>query len=235
MKQVGWHERLLLSNRAKLAPAARAICAAKRIEVVREPFSKRMVVTEMSISARTRAVYLVGYWQAYSIVAAIEDELRSDFSLREQQAGRNAETAKLISGCRNPISIHLRRGDYLSVFGKKAILPASYYEAAIQRMTNLTSEPTFFVFSDDTAEARAWAETKTNFVVVDHNEANFAHEDLRLMSQCRHHIIANSTFSWWGAWLNHRTDKHVIAPSKWLEFDTRDVDIAPPGWELLDS
>ena len=92
---------------------------------------------------------------------------------------------------------------------------------------------TFFVFSDEPAEASAWAAGRSNFVVVDHNDAHSAHEDLRLMSQCRHHVIANSSFSWWGAWLNPGKDKHVIAPGRWLDCDTAETNVAPPQWQIL--
>lgn len=73
------------------------------------------------------------------------------------------------------------------------------------------------------------------FVVVDHNNEAAAHEDLRLMSLCRHHIIANSSFSWWGAWLNPLCDKQVIAPARWLGLNTAKTAIACPTWTLLDA
>jgi hypothetical protein len=70
---------------------------------------------------------------------------------------------------------------------------------------------------------------------VGHNDAGSAHEDLRLMSLCRHHIIADSAFSWWGAWLNPYCDKQVIAPARWLGYDTASSAIAGPEWTLLDA
>jgi hypothetical protein len=92
---------------------------------------------------------------------------------------------------------------------------------------------TFFVFSDDVKFAREWLGNRRGFVFVDHNDDDTAHEDLWLMSLCQHHIIANSSFSWWGAWLNRRTDKRVIAPAKWLGFRTNERNIAPPDWSLI--
>jgi hypothetical protein len=91
----------------------------------------------------------------------------------------------------------------------------------------------FFIFTDDVAHAREWVADRAGCIIVDHNDALTAHEDLWLMASCRHHIIANSTFSWWGAWLNPRTDKCVIAPSEWLGFRTAETHIAPPDWVLL--
>jgi hypothetical protein len=115
------------------------------------------------------------------------------------------------------------------------LLSKAYYERAISHILTRNPRSTFFVFSDDTAFAREWARAHPRMVVVDHNDENLAHEDLRLMSLCRHHIIANSTFSWWAAWLNPRSDKLVIAPKKWLGFDTVKTPIAFPGWTLVDT
>jgi hypothetical protein len=114
------------------------------------------------------------------------------------------EIAERIVAAEKPVSVHLRRGDYATVFGPESILSMSYYERAIQQMIDRLDQCTFFVFSDDASFARQWVRSNPRFVVVDHNDAKSAHEDIRLMSLCRHHIIANSSFSWWGAWLNPR-------------------------------
>jgi hypothetical protein len=106
---------------------------------------------------------------------------------------------------------------------------------AIRHILNQDDQSTFFVFSDDVPFAKQWLRGDPRFVVVDHNNEAAAHEDLRLMSLCRHHIIANSTFSWWGAWLNPFADKQVIAPARWLGFDTAKTAIACPDWTLLDA
>jgi hypothetical protein len=132
-----------------------------------------------------------------------------------------------------PLSVHIRRGDYLTVFGEHSVLSGEYYEAAMMRMRARFPHCTFFIFSDDAAYAREWVADRVGCVIVDHNDAATAHEDLWLMSMCRHHIIANSTFSWWGAWLNPRTDKCVTAPSEWLGFATAETHIASPDWALI--
>ncbi len=113
------------------------------------------------------------------------------------------------------------------------VLPPEYYIRAIEHMKDRLGNPTFFVFSDEPSFAHQLAANRRDCIVVDHNDAESAHEDLRLMSLCHHHIIANSTFSWWGAWLNPRKDKAVIAPSRWLGFKTSSVEIALPSWCLL--
>jgi hypothetical protein len=115
------------------------------------------------------------------------------------------------------------------------VLPLAYYEHAISHMLNQDRHCTFFVFADDVPFARDWLRGDPRFLVVGHNDAGSAHEDLRLMSLCRHHIIADSAFSWWGAWLNPYCDKQVIAPARWLGADTASSAIAAPDWMLLDA
>ena len=113
-------------------------------------------------------------------------------------------------------------------------LSMTYYERAVTRMLQLDERSRFFVFSDDPAFAREeWTGHHPRMTVVDHNDASNAHEDLRLMSLCHNHIIANSTFSWWAAWCNTRPDKHVIAPAKWLGHRTAQTAIVAPEWTLL--
>jgi hypothetical protein len=132
------------------------------------------------------------------------------------------------------VSLHLRRGDYLTVFGTSAVLPTDYYRASVESMQSRFPDCTFFVFSDDASYARELFGHDSRFRIVDHNDALSAHEDLMLMASCHHHIIANSTFSWWGAWLNPRLDKVVVAPSKWLGFKTAHSIIAFPSWTLIE-
>ncbi len=235
LRPINTMDRLALSTSPKLTLASRMIRSARKIDVLREPYEARMSYKEMQIAEGAKIAYLVGYWQAFPIVAAIETPLRSEFQFSKEQKGKNLEMAKTIASASNPISIHIRRGDYIPTFGPSSILPLSYYDRAVREMTDRFTCPTFFVFSDDVKSAKAWRGDNNNFIFVDHNDATNSHEDLRLMSQCRHHIIANSTFSWWGAWMNPRQDKHVILPSRWLEFDTKLTDIAPPTWHLLDA
>ena len=113
-------------------------------------------------------------------------------------------------------------------------LPMRYYVEAMERMRGLLGRPTFWVFSDDPEFARRELGSFGDVVVVDHNSAA-AHEDLWLMSRCHHHIIANSSFSWWGAWLNPRSAKHVTAPRQWMMTPgSYFPELMPPAWELLD-
>jgi hypothetical protein len=115
------------------------------------------------------------------------------------------------------------------------VLPLAYYEHAISQMLDQDRQCTFFVFADDIPFASDWLRGDPRFLVVDDNAVGSAHEDLCLMSLCRHRIIAGSAFSWWGAWLNPYCDKQVIAPARWLGYDTASSPIACPDWTLLDA
>jgi hypothetical protein len=93
--------------------------------------------------------------------------------------------------------------------------------------------PTYFVFSDEIDSARECLPKLERMVFVNHNSEDAAHEDLRLMSGCRHHIIANSSFSWWGAWLNPHTDKIVYYPNRWFHLNPTLPDLIPPAWRSI--
>ena len=134
----------------------------------------------------------------------------------------------------NPVSLHVRRGDCTVASTNRVDLPLEYYLNAISSITQRLDDPTFFVFSDDIPFAKEYLPQNVAMVFIDHNDDFSAHEDLRLMSACHHHVIANSTFSWWGAWLNPR-DKMVIAPKQW--YNTEDSyypDLLPQTWLLAD-
>jgi hypothetical protein len=228
-------DRLVLSLKPQLAPASRVVSAALRAEVIREDPPRYVFHPNIELARRTKVAYFVGFWQSHRFAAEVEQELRDEFRLQAAPTGRNLEVANRIRATRNPISLHFRRGDYASAFGASVILSTDYYERALRLVSEFAGDCTFFVFSDDAAFARTWSQGRPNFVVVDHNRGEHqAHEDMRLISLCRHHIIANSSFSWWGAWLNARPDKRVIAPARWLGYDTRATDLLPRSWTVLD-
>ncbi len=226
-------DRLVLSGNPRHALASRLLRKTARVQIIREAADAFLFHHPFPIAKGTRVVYLIGYWQAHSIVAPVEAELREEFRLRERPGELSRRMAEQIAAAPMPVSIHIRRGDYLTVFGEHAMLSSKYYDAAMARMRAQFPNCSFFIFTDDVAHAREWVADRAGCVIVDHNDVFTAHEDLWLMSSCRHHIIANSTFSWWGAWLNPRIDKCVIAPSEWLGFKTAETHIAPPDWALL--
>ncbi len=129
----------------------------------------------------------------------------------------------------------MRRGDYTLAIEGNRTLPLDFYIRAIAHMRERLRNPVFFIFSDDIAFARANLPADLPAFFVDHNDDQTSHEDLRLMSACHHHIIANSSFSWWGAWLNPRPDKIVLAPRYWmLTPDSYFPELLPPTWIIVD-
>jgi hypothetical protein len=184
---------------------------------------------------------LFGYFQSERYFGSIAERLRDWFSPREPLAGGAAEMLGRIQASRLPISVHVRRGDYLNPSTAKfhGILGKPYYREALARIeAAIGGEAALFVFSDDPAAA----ERVLNFVpksrlVHVRGEPDCPWEDMALMARCRHHIIANSSFSWWGAWLNRSPDKVVIAPRAWFapaelkKLNT--ADLYPPGWGLV--
>lgn len=116
------------------------------------------------------------------------------------------------------------------------VLNLDYYYRCVDSILGLVVKPHFFIFSDDPEWARINLKLSHPSTIVDHNGVEKNYEDLRLMSQCRYYIIANSTFSWWGAWLCKKSEKIVFAPQKWFQdksIDTRDL--IPNGWKIVNS
>ena len=179
--------------------------------------------------------YLHGYWQSQKYFADIEDRLREDFVMTPPMSAENAEMAQRIAAGPS-VALHVRRGDYVAL-GATAVCDQAYYDAALKAVTDgLTEAPTVFVFSDDPGWARDNLAVPFEKVVVDLNGREMAHEDMRLMSLCQHNVIANSTFSWWSAWLNRNPQKRVAAPSRWFaNTHQSNPDILPESWIRIGS
>ncbi len=187
------------------------------------------------INNLTKDCYLSGYWQSEKYFGDVIAKIREDFIFKLPMENQNAELAKQINDV-DAVSLHVRRGDYAKnprTTATHGLCSLDYYQAAIRHITKRVERPYFFVFSDDIA----WAERnlKINFPhqYVDHNQGKDSHNDMRLMSLCKHHIIANSSFSWWGAWLNPDVNKIVVAPKHWFANQTDVRDLLPQGWVRL--
>ncbi|MHA6263005.1 alpha-1,2-fucosyltransferase [Arenibacterium sp. CAU 1754] len=174
--------------------------------------------------------YLHGYWQSERYFDHIADDIRSDFTFPAFSNVQNADMAARI-GDSLAISLHVRRGDYLTL-GAHVLCDHAYYEAALARMLDgLEGTPTVFVFSDDPDWAKANLPLPCEKVVVDFNGPETDFEDMRLMSLCQHNIIGNSSFSWWAAWLNASPGKRVAGPAKWFgDPKLSNPDILPSRW-----
>jgi len=160
--------------------------------------------------------YIDGYWGNEEYFKDIARTVRKEFTLRKQLDDKNLAIKNKIMNV-NSVSIHIRRGDYLNVEGAKRLFPVcsiEYYENAIQRICSIVDNPQFFIFTDD----YDWVENnithKVQIIIVKNSEG---YKDFDLMKNCKHDIIANSTFSWWSAWLNENPDKIVIAPKIWYK------------------
>lgn len=174
--------------------------------------------------------YLHGYWQSERYFSHIEPQIRAAFTFPEFSNSQNAEMADRIAGG-TAISLHVRRGDYLT-FAAHVLCDQAYYETALARVLDgLQGDPTVYVFSDDPQWAKDNLPLPCNKVVVDFNGSETDFEDLRLMSLCQHNIIGNSSFSWWGAWLNQNPDKRVAGPASWFgDPALSNPDILPASW-----
>jgi hypothetical protein len=190
------------------------------------------------------SVYLNGYWQAVGYAQGVESELREAFTLRNPLLDRNKRYAEKIRNLRCPVSVHCRLGDYELIShstgnGKEMVsnvLPFSYYEDAISAAHRHMDSVTFVVFSDDPLKARALFADLGECLFIEGNDFRYAQEDMWLMSQCKHHIIANSSFSWWGAWLNQGSEKTVYVPKFWANTsNTHFQDLCPPTWMTINN
>ena len=180
--------------------------------------------------------YLKGYWQSPRYFEDAEDVIRQDFSFRLLPQGKNQEWAVRI-GQVNAVSLHVRRGDYVTepeTNRLHGICDVGYYHRAVEEIAARVQAPQFFIFSDDPQWARESIQLNHPSTVVDVNGPRHGCEDLRLMTLCRHHIIANSSFSWWGAWLCRNENKLVYAPRAWFTSSAHQTqDVIPPQWHRL--
>jgi hypothetical protein len=181
-------------------------------------------------------VYLDGYWQSEKYFVRISDIIRREFTVRFPLSKLDRAVAHDIQASES-VSVHIRRGDYVTeplnnlMFGTCDL---RYYYDCVERLTLKVSKPHFFIFSDDPGWARTNLLLPSPATYVDHNGADRDYNDLRLMSLSKHHIIANSTFSWWGAWLSTNKGKIVFAPKQWLNKSNLDTkDIIPGEWLSL--
>lgn len=179
---------------------------------------------------------LEGHWQSERYFADAADEVRAELSLETPPGENDAAWLARIASC-SSVSVHVRRGDYVSdpaVLAMHGTCSLDYYVRACEHLAKRVADPVYFVFTDDPEWARSHLSLPGETAFVDHNGPDAGPEDLRLMSRCQHHIIANSTFSWWGAWLDPRPDKLVIAPRRWFQDDRRQTrDVVPDGWVRL--
>lgn len=195
--------------------------------------NEKQFTFDPAIFKLTRNIYLDGYWQTEKYFSDIKNVLYNDFNIKIPQDEKNQEIAKIIKDT-NSVSIHIRRGDYIEnkqTYNVHGVCDLDYYNNCVNLLLKQIENPHFFIFSDDHQWAKENLKLDYPMIFADHNDESKNYEDLRLMSQCQHNIIANSTFSWWGAWLNQNPDKIVYAPKKWFNDTSRNTqDLIPDQW-----
>jgi hypothetical protein len=221
---------------------------------LRPPARRRSIVREVNfhfedeLRTATKNCYLFGHWQSEKYFKGIEPIIRAEFTLAP---GVTEDRPNLVAqiGREESVSLIIRRGDFLqydhlNLYGDNL----GYYYQAIECIRRRTRNPHFFIFSDDIAWVKEHLrlEVPHTFVSEPYPGERYKinarrHQDLLLISRCRHHIITNSTFAWWGAWLGTDPAKVVVAPRRWFKEGTRwyngtvadTKDVLPESWIKL--
>lgn len=236
-------DRLFFSSNPQVRLLQLPLAHLFQAQVIEEPATYRFHAGLFDKADQTK-IYINGSWQAADYVAAMESSLRDEYQFKSPPQGRNLVYLDQIKRLKCPISIHMRIGDYTLInhlVGSgtarvSMVLRKSYYTKAIDLVTELFPEHTLVVFSDDRQAARNILPKTKDCLFIEGNDAMSAYEDLRLMSHCKHHIIANSSFSWWGAWLNPNSEKKVFAPKYWANTKhSYFPDLYPEGWVIIDN
>jgi hypothetical protein len=219
----------------RIARLANSLTPFRHRRYIQEPpseywrFSDRILTSPLADH-----ILLDGFWQSEKYFESIAATIRKDFNPTLPATGENAAMLSCISGT-NSIAIHVRHGDNATgAANELGVLPLEYYNEAAGLIAGKVDKPHFFVFSDDPGWARDHLTFPgpTTFVVHNGDQRNY--EDLRLMAACKHHVTANSTFSWWGAWLGKKDRQLVYAPAKYFISTERELkDFFPSGWNLL--
>lgn len=181
-------------------------------------------------------ILLEGYFQSEKYFIQIRSLLLKDFKLRSPASSVNLSLIENIKST-NSVSLHIRRGDFAEnkvINSIHGLCDINYYKRAIMEIKLNTENAIFFIFSDDINWAKKEIGMTSNVFYIDHNIGKESYWDMRLMSYCKHNIIANSSFSWWAAWLNENQNKQVFAPIKWFNDTTIDTsDLIPNTWKRI--
>ncbi len=180
-------------------------------------------------------VYLSGYWQSEKYFIDHALDIRREFSLRQPLSARGQEYLAQIRE-QPSVSVHVRRGDYMANPANLAyhgVQEASYYRSAIQLLVAGHGPLRAFVFSDDRDWAREHLQFDARTTVVELTGDSADHEEIHLMASCDHHVISNSSFGWWGAWLGANEHRQVVAPQRWFAAPNVRSGIVPERWTRI--
>lgn len=186
-----------------------------------------------SFSSLKSSVFLEGYWQSQRYFSEIRPQLLEEFSLNQLMPSASIAVLDAIQTS-DAICVHVRRGDYVSnpaAAKVHGICSRDYYQKAVAELINDLQNPHCFIFSDEPAAVMEAFSFDCPVTVVDINGPTEVHFDLSLMAACKHFVIANSSLSWWGAWLGAHNEKRVIAPEKWFLTEQKNTkDLLPDNW-----
>lgn len=201
------------------------------LRVIRE----RGVAYNNEVESAAAGSYLFGFWQSEKYFKDIRKELLHELQPITPPEATDRTVIEQMRQC-NAICVHVRRGDYVTLNSAAAyhgVCSLDYYQRAIAYVTSRVDNPALFIFSDDPDWTRANLHTPHLTHYVAHNSVRDAFQDVRLMSYCNHHVIANSSFSWWGAWLANTKNQIVVAPERWFQADRPTPDLLPSHWIRL--
>jgi hypothetical protein len=201
-------------------------------KIIRQPTQNYWPGIELS----GRNSYLSGYWQSEKYFADVRDMVKSAFTFREAPTGQNLELTRQMEAS-NSVSVHIRLGDYRTnaeTARFHGLCGPEYYARAVNFIREQILDARFFVFSDEPDLARQLLPQEAPLHIISGNMGPQSYRDMLLMACCRHHIIANSTFSWWGAWLAEHTEQIVVAPREWFAGSDEPMnDIYLPNWHRI--
>lgn len=183
---------------------------------------------DKSIFKNYKNIYLDGYWQSYKYFSDVSDVIRDIFCDYTVNFAEKIPLKFEIENT-NSISLHVRRGDYIDPNNGMHLLDMNYYNQSINYVNSLVKNPHYFIFTDDMDWVRKHFRLE-NSTIVESFPVEDPRIDLHLMSKCKHNIIANSTYSWWGAWLNRNSGKIVISPKNWFKDGRICPDLIPDEW-----
>lgn len=200
--------------------------------------SKYFIENKFSYNTNIKNVgkdcFLSGYWQSPKYFDSIESLIRDEFTFHKQLDNKNLEIVSMIEKA-NSVSLHIRRTDFQNTISNNThgICSLDYYDKAVKFISTKFTDPHFFVFSDDINWAKENLKLPYQLTFISGNNGDKSYIDMQLMSVCKHNIIANSSFSWWGAWLNSNASKIVIAPKNWFSneiLNAQTNDLIPEEW-----
>ena len=203
-------------------------------KLITEPYPSKYLELVENLNFNKK-FYFLGFWQNARYFEGYESRIREMYQPVDKAVLQTDIAKEIINSIYDTVSLHFRRGDY-NTSGFIEPTSLDYYYKSIEKICNELNNPFFYIFTDEPEWVNENIKLSFPYKLVTGNTGKNAYIDILLMSKCKHNIMANSTFSWWGAWLNPNPDKIVIAPIKWYASSERDkytFEITPKDWIRL--